>query len=257
MQKQQWMLTAAALAALAAGPAGAASVQARFGLPSSVEFSAVADQCTNNPGPFITFSGDLTLGGVGGRLIFRNNVKGTHEHVEETSTPVTLLPAGTTIHFAKQPPQGGVGGNPWIYVQFYDGAWKSVSAPILLGRCVQGIGGGAALFKEIADAALEIEASGDCTNHPGPEISLEGAISLSGLNAKLVFTNNAKWTHVTKSDVVVDLVIIPAGESIEFPKQPPLGGVGGNPLIYFQFVDDAGKALSPEISLGRCVQLSK
>src|SRR5215475_16167240 len=123
MQKQ-WMLAAAALVALAPGGARAASVQARFGVPSSVEFSALADQCTNNPGPFITFSGDLTVGGIGGRLIFRNNVQGTHEHVEETSTGVTLLPAGSTIHFAKQPPQGGVGGNPYIWVQFYDGAWK-------------------------------------------------------------------------------------------------------------------------------------
>ncbi|HZO10241.1 MAG TPA: hypothetical protein VFC77_12730 [Myxococcota bacterium] len=254
---KQWMLSSAAIAALVAGPAGAASVQARFGVPAAVEFSAVSDQCQNNPGPFITLSGDLTLGGIGGRLIFRNNAQGTHERVEEVKTGVTLLAAGETIHFAKQPPQGGVGGNPYIWVQFYDGAWKSVSTPILLGRCVQGLRGGAALFKQVANAALEIEASGSCTNHPGPEISLEGGIVLGGLNAKLVFTNNAKWTHVAKSDVVVDLVILPAGQGIEFPKQPPLGGVGGNPLIYFQFVDESGAALSPEISLGRCVQLSK
>ena len=256
MQKQ-WLFAATALAALVASPAGATSVEARFGVPAAVDFSASAAQCQNSPGPFITLSGDLSLGGVNGRFIFRNNAQGTHQRTEDVTTDVPLLSAGQTIHFAKQPPQGGVGGNPYIWLQFYDGGWKSLSSPILLGRCVQGLRGGAALFKQVANAALEIEASGDCTNHPGPEISLEGGITLGGLNAKLVFTNNAKWTHVAKSDVVVDLVILPAGQAIEFPKQPPLGGVGGNPLIYFQFVDDSGAALSPELSLGRCVQLAK
>jgi len=46
----------------------------------------------------------------------------------------------------------------------------------------------------------------------------------------------------------------PSG-AIHFAKQPPLGGVGGNPLIYVRF--ESGAEHSDEIYLGRCVQLSK
>ncbi len=254
-----WMQQLGIVAALALGSngAGAASVEAMLGLPASLDFDAVADQCENNPGPFITLSGELSIGGVGGRLIFRNNEKGTHERSEDVTVDLELLEAGETIRFAKQPPEGGVGGNPYIWVQFYDGGWKAISDPILLGRCVQGIHGGALLFQHLADAAVDVQLAGECSNSPGPEISLDGAIVLGGLNAKLIFTNNAKGTHRREEVTSVDLEILPAGESIAFPKQPPLGGVGGNPRIYFQFVDDEGGALSSEVYLGRCVQLSK
>lgn len=247
----------AAFAFGASAPAGAADVATRLGLPASIHFGAIADQCQNNPGPFITLSGDLTLGGIGGRLIFRNNVKGTHQRIEEVAVDVPLLAAGETIHFAKQPSRGGVGGNPYIFVQFFDGGWKALSSPILLGRCVQGLKPGALLFKELADAALDAVVTGDCSNSPGPEIALEGGVALGALNAKLIFTNNRKGTHLSSSDVVVDLEILPAGQELVFPKQPPLGGVGGNPHIYFQFVNDAGSPLSSEFYLGRCVQLSQ
>jgi len=105
--------------------------------PASLSASATAEGCENNPGPFITLSGDLTLGGINARLIFRNNVKGTHEHQEQIQVTVEILPNGEAITFAKQPPLEGVGGNPWIYLQFTDGNGKALSGEILLGRCVQ------------------------------------------------------------------------------------------------------------------------
>ena len=42
------------------------------------------------------------------------------------------------------------------------------------------------------------------------------------------------------------------GESITFAKQPPRGGVGGNPHIFFQFLDGNGDPYGGEIYLGRC-----
>ena len=193
----------AALCLAAAGPAGAADVATRLGLPASLQFGAIADQCQNDPGPFITLSGDVTLGGLGGRLIFRTNPKGTHQRSEDVTVDVPLLAPGETLHFAKQPSRGGVGGNPYVFVQFFDGAWSPLSSPILLGRCVQGLKPGALLFKELADVALDAVVTGDCSNSPGPEISLEGGIALGAINAKLIFTNNRKATHLSSSAVVV------------------------------------------------------
>jgi hypothetical protein len=255
--KRDCIAAVAALAIAASGSSAvAAGVEADLPIPASLFASATVDGCQNNPGPTITLSGELTLGGLNGRLIFRNNRRGTHERTEDVTVDLTLLPAGETIEFPKQPPLGGVGGNPWISIQFFDGAWYALSDPILLGRCVQGLSPALLDFDHFSHASVEL--TGSCNNRGGPEINLEGELALGGINAKLIFDNNRnKQVHHREEPVEVALVILPAGDTITFPKQPPLGGVGGNPLIFFQFTDGDGNALSPEISLGRCVQLSK
>src|SRR6266704_1018572 len=50
------------------------------------------------------------------------------------------------------------------------------------------------------------------------------------------------------------VTVSPAGQAITIPKQPVLGGAGGNPFIWLQLVDDKGAPLTGEIYLGRCVQ---
>jgi hypothetical protein len=232
------------------------SVNASFGLAANVTARTETGGCSNHPGPYITLTGEVALGGIDAKLIFTNNAKFTHVHEEDVEVSVVLLPAGETIKFAKQPPLGGAGGNPWIYLVFTDEKGKYYSDPMLLGRCVQG------LFNTSLDLDIPSNASakvttGGCSNHPGPYITLDGELAIGGLSAKLIFTNNRKFRHVHEEDIVVDIVIIPAGESIRFAKQPPLGGVGGNPHIYLQFCDGKGMELSKMFYLGRCVQLSK
>ena len=50
-------------------------------------------------------------------------------------------------------------------------------------------------------------------------------------------------------------MLIPNGSNIVIPKQPPVGGAGGNPIISFQFTDGADPITDPVV-LGRCVQIS-
>ena len=97
----------------------AVNVQADLPQPASLFVNSDIDGCDNSKGPYITMSGEMTLGGINGRLIFRNNTKGTHEFGVDTAADVVLLNEGEQIQFAKQPSQGGVGGNPWIYAQFF------------------------------------------------------------------------------------------------------------------------------------------
>ncbi len=234
----------------AIGP-GTVSATVPFG--TDVHTDVVTGDCDNSPGPFITLTGEIAFGGLGIQLIFRNNFKGTHEHTEQMSVSVVVLPAGETIQFAKQPPLGGVGGNPHIWIQFTDENGNALSGEIYLGRCVQGFSSVDASFFIDALASATIE-HGSCSNNPGPFITLSGEISLSGINANLIFRNNFKGTHEHVEQTVVTTVILPAGETIQFAKQPPLGGVGGNPHIWLVFTDEAGNPISDEIYLGRCVQ---
>jgi hypothetical protein len=231
-------------------------VDMTLGVRTSVWAEAEASGCSNNPGPYITLTGEVALEGIDARLIFRNADKGPHERTEDVEASVVLLPEGETIRFAKQPPRGGAGGNPWIYLVFTDEHGEYLGSPTLLGRCVQGFTTAYVDLDLPADVWAEVT-TGGCSNSPGPYITLEGELAVGGLNAQLIFTNNRRFTHVHEEDIVVDIVILPAGETIRFNKQPPLGGVGGNPKIWLQFTDGHGGALSDEIYLGRCVQLGR
>jgi hypothetical protein len=93
-----------------------------------------------------------------------------------------------------------------------------------------------------------------CNNSPGPQITLDGELVLGGLQVELIFQNNTKGTHTTSVTYGTNVVLIPLGTAITLPKQPVLGGVGGNPHIWIQLHDGAGKNLTEEIYLGRCVQ---
>jgi len=261
------LLTAAlALAALGVAPMsavggggstaiGTQTVSATVPMPNSAHVDVEASGCDNSPGPYITLTGEIALGGLGVQLIFQNNVKGTHTHVEETSASVIVIPAGESLTIPKQPVLGGAGGNPFIWIQFTDSDGNAVSSEIFLGRCVQGLFAANADWIVPALATATVE-GGSCDN-TGSTITLSGELSLTGINANLIFRNNDNpvgGPHQNTQPTTVSIVLIPEGTSIEFPKQPPLGGVGGNPWIYLVFLNGAGEPVSERFLLGRCVQ---
>ena len=244
------------LPAMLSGPVAYAEVKVygKFSMPASLNVFPSVDACENNPGPFLTLDGDVTLGGLGGKLIFRNNKQGTHEHEEDVIINVSLVPKGEQIRFHKQPSQGGTGGNPWIYAQFFNRPGTAFSDEILLGRCVQGLDPAALGFAIPAGASVSI-AGGSCSNHPGSSISVSGSLTLGGIDANVIFRNNEKGTHEYDADTTVGIEIMPKDGVISFAKSPHQGGAGGNPLVYFQFMDGDEKPMGSEILLGRCSKL--
>ncbi len=242
-----------AVAALLCAPSSRADqqVSAAFGVPLHV--NAIVDEigCNNSPGPQITLGGEIKMGGVKARVILSNNLKGTHTTVVVDQFDVDLLIDGGSIVLPKQPVLGGVGGNPYIYLQFHDGKGNNLDDEIFLGRCVQGLGVTADLLNQVL-TLLNVHADG-CSNHPGPYITLDGNIVLSGLHARFIFRNNVKGIHTAQD--VRDLTLIVEGSKITIPKQPSQGGSGGNPLISIQFLRSNGEVITQPVLLGRCVQL--
>jgi len=94
----------------------------------------------------------------------------------------------------------------------------------------------------------------DCSNNPGANITFEGAAATAGFGVRTIFRNNWDGTHTYTADASVDVDLEPFGQKITIPKQPVLGGSGGNPFIWVQFIDANGNAVSNEIFIGRCVQ---
>jgi hypothetical protein len=231
-----------------------ASVNASLQTVGHLRGSLATQACSNNPGPFITLDGDLVLGGIDAVLIFKNNLRGTHTREETVSVRVSLAPDRViTLH--KQPPLGGVGGNPWIFMQLCDSNNNPVTDRVLLGRCVQGLLPVSFDFPQLANVFAQI--AGSCSNSPGPFITLDGNITLGGINAKLIFSNSRQPNapHQNTQDVELNISLVESGGVIQFAKQPPLGGVGGNPHVFVRF--ESGGVSSSEIYLGRCVQLSR
>jgi len=229
---------------------GQVTVNQAFGMPLQVNGTVTAADCSNQGGPEVTLEGTIHLGGIQMQLIFQNNVKGTHRAtVFRTNNVVINL--GEDITIPKQPVRGGVGGNPHIWIQFHDGAGTDLSEEFYLGRCVQGLSITPELLAAVL-ASATIDAS-DCSNHQGPFITLGGSLTLSGLHARIIFRNNVIGTHET--DVERDVTLIQSGSQITIPKQPVRGGVGGNPWIYFRFLQGDGTPIGDPVLLGRCVQL--
>lgn len=223
-------------------------------LSASLDVRTTASDCSNSNGPYITLEGTLSFHGIKTDIILKNNVKGTHTASEQVNAVVQILADGEKITLPKQPSRGGVGGNPYIWLQFVGDKGGPIGAPQLLGRCVQGLSAAHLDFQMLSHLDADL-GTGSCSGAGGPQITLTGALGLTGINAKLIFTNNAKWTHVAAEDVCVDLLVLKPGEKLVFNKSPHLGGAGGNPLVYLRFLDHKDGPLCNEIFLGRCNQL--
>jgi len=220
-----------------------------------VNYALTIDGCSNSPGPQITLSGTAALAGFGVDMLFSNNLKDTHTYTVDKDVETVLQPAGTDIVIPKQPVLGGVGGNPFIWVQFIDASGAPASDAIFVGRCVQG---SRLDFASAQDPRADVSADfavSECNNNPGPFISMDADMAFEGLGMQMIFSNNVKLTHSAVRSQT--MTILPAGMDFSFPKQPVLGGVGGNPWIFAAFTDGNGTAFGDPVLLGRCVQLSQ
>jgi len=227
------------------------NISLNFNMPMHVTANVNETGCDNSPGPQITIEGDIAMGGLQVELILENNLKGTHKTVVTSDTKTVLIPLGDKIVIPKQPVLGGVGGNPYIWLQLYDGNGNNLTDPIFLGRCVQGL----SIGKDILNPSLlaSLITASDCSNNPGPYITFDSGLTLTGLHARFIFTNNPKGTHTALATTSVTL--LPDGTFIRIPKQPVLGGSGGNPIIWIRFLQGDGTPIDDPICLGRCVQL--
>jgi len=250
-----WMLPALALTTGCAGdPGSPVTIHQSVSIPARVQGTLTTASCTVGSGPTITLGGELALGGLAADVIFRNNVKGTHEHVDELAASTVLLPANATLVIPAQSMTGPI-LDPVISVQIVDDAGQPVSAEIALGACEAGSFPVSAAVTIDTTVDLEVNVGG-CANHPGPTITVAGSVRFAGLRARLIVRDGVGGPIVGEASTDASVVVLASGETLTIPKQPVRGGVGGNPWIWVQLVDGDGGALTDEILIGRCVELA-
>jgi hypothetical protein len=241
-------VAATALVALAV-PAGAtpASVKFTFSVPVSVTTSVDRHSYCDNTGPHITFASTLVVGDKWVQLTFQNSTNNPqHSALAYAQASLGLSQTGTdgnpTVY--KQPPLGGAGGNPFIYFE-QDVSGNNAGTTWYLGRCVQDFGNGYdnpnARFSASGSIAgfVALAAQSTSCSNKGSSLTISGTSGRNAVKGHLILTNSF-WgdsmptpQHIDNTDIVATLgltLVSPANGSI--PKQPPLGGPGGNPIIY-------------------------
>jgi hypothetical protein len=240
MKHKITFILAATSAAIVAAPFLVSSADAtqtvtqHFTVPGHATVDVLSDQSwCDNTGPHITLSSDVSLGGFGVELTFKNNVKGTHTYQTVGQAELSLVSntGSSSPQINKQPPLGGVGGNPWIY--YVD----PTGAGFFIGRCVQdgkiGVTQGhfSTNFDVAAFSTLTVS-SLSCSNK-GSSLSIGSDNGTGDVNGKLVFANSnlgLNPQHINDSDVGASWSFTEFGAQ-HIKKGGNVGGPGGNPLV--------------------------
>jgi hypothetical protein len=244
-----------AILAAAAGCSGSSPpsmIEQAATVPATVT-STVSATCT--AGTTVRVTGELALGGLSAEIILRNNAKGTHEATEEAAASAVLVPADHTLEIPTQTASGQAVADPVLSVQLLDASGQPVGAETVLGPCA------AAPFTVTSTGAIDVKVAltvtvAGCANHPGPTINVDGSVTFAGLQERVIARDGTGGAVVGSATAPLDIVALPAGQTLSVPKQPVRGGVGGNPWISARLVDADGKPLTDEVQVGRCEDLA-
>lgn len=252
---------------------------AKVNVQSSMFLEAV--NCENSGGPQITLSGfSASRGNLGARVKLTNPSGKRSIESTQVAALMTLDINDLGSSFAKQPAFGGVGGNPYIYVQFSGDAGLS-----MLGRCVQsdlnfkgkgksgsnGNGFYRSWFNS-ADIPVDFSAS-TFTSQCSPQVTefnMNDVLAWGrpgsndgGINATFVFSNRGDLSgksveesagpgnhfSADETDVKVS-VSVGIGRFLKNGRDGNIQGIGGNPYVEI-FLSSDGRDTGSK-GLGRC-----
>lgn len=248
---RSWVLVVAVGGMACGGGGEVTTIRQAVTMPAQVQSSV---SCAPS-GTSVTITGGLELAGLGAQVVMRNNEKGTHERTDDLGASLVLIPADARLEIPTATAQGAPVEDPIVSIQLLDADGVPVAGEIVLGSCIEGslTVDAAALLPAIVE--LHVGVAG-CANQPGPTVTVEGAVTFSGLQQRLVVRDGSGGAVAGQVVLDAEIVALRPGETLSVPKQPSRGGVGGNPWIWVRLHDGAGASLSEEILVGRCVQLA-
>lgn len=240
--------------------------QATFSVPVHSEIWASEESWCDNTGPHITLRSVASTGGASLQLTLKNNAKGTHTVQVVGSSSFTILdPVSGEAQIMKQPPLGGVGGNPFMYVVDGAGAWHYI------GRCVQdGKIGHINHGRFSADTNIGGWANANvqaltCSNK-GSSLTIGTNAGTTGtVTGYLVFTNSSfdvsvkrDPTHINDdSGIIASWGFALNTNQVRKGTQNGVHGPGGNPLVSTAIGATSGGVTTygAETPHGRCNKL--
>ena len=229
-------------------------IHREFDIPATLSASIQATACGGAPGPQVSVQADLTLSGLNAEVIFRNT--GPKISQQPIVLEQVVVPPDQQVSTPAQSIVGGIGSNPYIWLQILDAKGRPLTSEMFLGRCDQGTFTVTPNFAVPATAIADVTAT-SCGASQGPAVTLDGATEITGLTGRLIFRSSNAFQPAGKTDQSVsELVIMPAGQSFAFPAQPVIGNSNTNPQVGVQFRQADGIAVGSEVRLGLCSSLT-
>lgn len=249
---QLMSIVAVASAVLAGNALAAKQVQKVVEVPASFTATIQTTNCMAAPGPQVNVTSELVVAGLESQVIFSQpgGAQGERFVVEQE-----VVPENAPIPFPQQTVVGGLGNDPFLWLQLTDAQGRPLTSEIFLGRCSQGSFTPSAVLTVPLETSMELSSSA-CNVAPGPIVAVEnGSADLSAINGKLVFrTTSDPRGH--RDEAVLDLVLLPAGQTYTIPQQDIQGQISANPQISVQFLEGGGEPVGNEIRFGRCSTLN-
>ena len=244
---QVMSIVAVASAVLAGNALAAKQVQKVVDVPASFTATIQTTNCMAAPGPQVNVVSELVVAGLEAEVIFSQPGTPGERFVVEQG----VVPENAPIPFPQQTVVGGLGNDPFLWLQLIDAQGKPLTSEIFLGQCSQGSFTPSAVLTVPLDTFMELSSS-DCNVSPGPIVAVEnGSADLSSINGKLVFrTSSDPRGH--RDEAVLDLVLLPAGQTYTIPQQDLQGQISANPHISVQLREGGGEPVGNEIRFGRC-----
>jgi hypothetical protein len=219
------------------GSSGSTST-VQFRLPVQATVEVDPNSWCDNQGPHITLNTTSMFGGFATRIQFSKNKKDAwHDPVTgESVAELTLSTGEATSSLPKQPPLGGAGGNPFIYIQ----PDAEVEDYYYIGRCVQdgkigqlNHGRWSVDTSALATSTMNVQAL-ECSNK-GSHLTISTDTTADAPGGNIVLSNSDLGLNPQHIANVAATFGFALGEGLKVRKGGGVSGVGGNPYISSEF----------------------
>ena len=234
----------AVLAFSLANPAIAAPVTKTVTIDVSLQTQLVLEalDCSNSGGNQITIGGSQSgLPQVNGKVTY----KSPSGKPGVWSDGGMLLSAGPQTYLDKRGVNGGVGGNPWIYINGPSGS------PTLLGRCVQDFKANWSLNRTVTMPVTAVSRALQCSVDASVVEANASTTDMVGTEVTVTFDSkspdNASTPHPHKDSKAIKFSLTSTGG---YPMGGKHKGIGGNPDVYLNISTDT--PVGDGMYLGRC-----
>ena len=243
-------LAAIVLAVVTGNLLAAKQVQKVVTIPAEYTATVQTSNCMAAQGPQVNISGDLNPAGLEAEIIFSQPGK-----VDEFTSGQEVVPQNTPIPLTQQQVVGGLGDNPFLWLQLVDSKGRPMSSEIFLGQCSQGTFNASASLLVPLDTTAEITTDACATSRPEVQV-INGSAEFSPINGRLILRSTTEVHGGQKNEVTLDLVLLPTGQEYAFPQPIVQGQISANPQISLQFREGGGSPVGNQINFGRCSTLS-
>jgi hypothetical protein len=228
-----------------------------FSMPVNAITRIALASCDVRNGPGIKLDTRLQLGGLSTQV----EVENTTGTPDEAVATFQVLSTGADVTLPPRSDRAGLGGDPFVWVQFEDNTGQALSAELPLGACSQLVSPQELVvdYSELVQATTAISVT-QCGTEFGPMVSVAGQLALeNGLFAQVILRDDqppAGTPAEVGADAVRRIQLYSPGLDVKFQKQSLRAEVGGDPSITATYLDAQGTVIGVPETLGTCEELS-